>query len=63
MLLPNVLRSIITNTFGFRFVYDLRLDERGEPLPPKRILPSTEQQALEVAAKFGSGGGGGGPAQ
>lgn len=33
-----------TNTFGFRFVYDLKQDAVGHHLPPKQVLPSTGER-------------------
>ncbi|KAI7836532.1 hypothetical protein COHA_009597 [Chlorella ohadii] len=52
---PEKRQSVTTNTFDFIFKYALETDEHGAPLPPKMILPSTEQQALEVARVFGPG--------
>lgn len=53
---PEKLYSHVTNTFSFLFSYDLRQDASGAHIPPKQVLPSTEQQALEVAELFGPGG-------
>ncbi|EFN56026.1 hypothetical protein CHLNCDRAFT_145454 [Chlorella variabilis] len=53
---PERLSSEVTNTMNFLFQVDLRCDAAGHFIPPKQVLPSTEQQALEVAALFGPGG-------
>lgn len=48
--------SIVTNSFDFVFAFDLERDaSTGAPRPPMLVLPSTEQQALEVARLFGPG--------
>jgi hypothetical protein len=38
---PEKLHRYVTNTFNFDFSYDLRQDEQGRPVPPKRVLPLT----------------------
>ncbi|KAL4433423.1 hypothetical protein ABPG77_010276 [Micractinium sp. CCAP 211/92] len=54
---PEKLYSTVTNTFSFLFKFDLRRDpSTGACMPPKQVLPTTEQQALEVAYLFGPGG-------
>ncbi|PSC69493.1 Acyl-coenzyme A thioesterase mitochondrial [Micractinium conductrix] len=54
---PEKLYSHVTNSFAFLFDFDLRRDTTtGAAIPPKQVLPSTEQQALEVAQLFGPGG-------
>ncbi|EFN56025.1 hypothetical protein CHLNCDRAFT_145453 [Chlorella variabilis] len=51
---PERRSSVVTNTFHCVFSFELQRDEEGAPVPPKRVLPSTEQQALKVArAVFG----------
>lgn len=34
-------RSEVTNTFGFRFSFDLKRDAAGSFIPPKGVLPAT----------------------
>ncbi|KAL4451607.1 hypothetical protein ABPG75_007269 [Micractinium tetrahymenae] len=50
---PEKRHSTVTNTFNFVFGFELERDCHGEPVPPKRVLPSTERQALELARLFG----------
>lgn len=52
---PERRQSVVTNTFNFTFGFQLERDDSGTPLPPPRVLPSTEAQALEAARLFGPG--------
>ncbi|KAL6772161.1 CGLD2 [Auxenochlorella protothecoides x Auxenochlorella symbiontica] len=52
---PEHALTTITNTFNFQFTFDLRKGPGGACLPPRIILPTTEEQALEVARFFGPG--------
>ncbi|PRW20940.1 Acyl-coenzyme A thioesterase mitochondrial [Chlorella sorokiniana] len=52
---PEKLQSEVTNQFGFRFIFDLRRDQWGTLQMPRQVLPGAEQQALEVAQRFGPG--------
>ena len=53
---PERRTSAVTNSMGLIFRWTLPQDAAGHYIPPKRVLPSTEQQAREVAALFGPGG-------
>ncbi|GAB4824236.1 hypothetical protein N2152v2_011282 [Parachlorella kessleri] len=50
---PEKLHRYVTNTFNFDFSFTLRTDQDGQPVLPKRVLPVTEEAALEVAKYFG----------
>lgn len=44
-----------TNTFSFEFEWTLPLDAASKPVLPKRVLPTTEAAAAEVARYYGPG--------